>query len=171
MPNTPIAIKKDVEKGEHLPGLWRSFREELDHLFHRFDGGFGLPGAKRLIEIEPFFARAVAIGALMPKVDVVEDDHAYSVTVELPGLDEKDMSVTLTGNHLLVKGTKIQERGDKDLHIRERSYGAFERSFRIPDSIEREKIAADFSKGVLTITLPKSASATQPAKKIEIKAA
>ena len=72
---------------------------------------------------------------------------------------------------LVLKGEKRQEKEEKDknYHFSERSYGSFQRAFELPESVDRNKVAADFSKGVLTITLPKTAEAQRPAKKIEVK--
>ena len=170
MPTTPIEIKKTAGEPEALPHLWRSFRNEVDHLFHRFDGGFGFPAMRRLMDIEPFFAKE-AFGSLMPAIDVTEDEKVYKIAAELPGLDEKDVSLTVTGNDLVIKGEKSEEKEDKERHLSERSYGSFERRFRLPDSVDRDKIAATFAKGVLTVSLPKTAKAAEPTKKINIKAA
>ena len=73
---------------------------------------------------------------------------------------------------VLLKGEKRAEKEEenKKYHLSERSYGAFQRSFPLPEGIDREKVAADFAKGVLTITLPKTAEAQKQSKKIEIKA-
>ena len=78
----------------------------------------------------------------------------------------------MSGDMVTLKGEKRQEKEDKteNYYISERSYGAFQRSFYIPDGVDRDKIAAQFSKGVLTLTLPKSAEAQKASKKIEVKA-
>ena len=72
-----------------------------------------------------------------------------------------------------MKGEKRQEKEqkDKNVYLSERSYGFFQRSFYVPEGVDREKIAADFSKGVLTVTMPKTAKAVEQQKKIEVKAA
>jgi HSP20 family protein len=173
MPPTPIEVKKSTGQPEALPNLWHSFRSEVDNLFHRFDNGFGFPAMRRLIDIEPWFGRE-SFGAVLPAIDITEDDKAFKIAAELPGMDEKNVSVTVDGAYLVLKGEKSQEtkKDDKSFHLSERSYGAFERSFRIPDSVDGAKIDAQFSKGVLTITLPKSPEAgAGAARKIEVKAA
>ena len=100
-----------------------------------------------------------------------EDEQAYKISAELPGIDAKDIDVSVSGDTLVLKGEKRQEREEKDknYHFSERSYGSFHRSFELPSSVDRNKIAADFSKGVLTITLPKTVEAQKPVKKIEVK--
>jgi HSP20 family protein len=81
--------------------------------------------------------------------------------------------VSVSGDRLVLKGEKRQEQEqkNKNYHLSERTYGSFERSFELPVSVDRDKIAADFSKGVLTITLPKTGAMQQQQKKIEIKSA
>jgi HSP20 family protein len=107
----------------------------------------------------------------VPAVDLAETDKAYTVTAELPGMDEKDIDVSINGDMLVIKGEKRQEKEEKNknYYLSERSYGQFQRSFSLPTGIDRDKIAAEFSKGVLTLTLPKSAEAQQQQKKIEVK--
>jgi len=107
----------------------------------------------------------------LPAIDMSEDEKAYKITAELPGMDAKDIDVQVTGDTLVLKGEKRQEKEEKDknYHFSERSYGSFQRAFELPASVDRNKIAAGFSKGVLTLTLPKTAEAQTPAKKIDIK--
>ena len=95
-----------------------------------------------------------------------------SSDLELPGMEAKDVDVSVTGDMLVLKGEKRQEKEEKDknYHFSERAYGSFQRAFELPTSVDRGKITADFSKGVLTITLPKTAEAQQPTKKISVKA-
>ena len=89
------------------------------------------------------------------------------------GIDAKDIDVSVSGDTLILKGEKRQEKDEKDqnYHFSERSYGSFQRSFQLPSRIDQNKVAADFSKGVLTITLPKTAEAQKPQKKIEVRSA
>ena len=106
-----------------------------------------------------------------PAIDMSEDEKAYKISAELPGIDAKDIDVSVSGDMLVLKGEKRQEKEEKDknYHFSERAYGSFQRAFELPSSVDRNKVAADFSKGVLTITLPKTAEAQKPAKKIEVK--
>lgn len=86
-------------------------------------------------------------------------------------MDEKDIDVSVSGDLLVIKGEKREEKVEKDknYYLSERSYGQFQRSFSLPSGIDRDKINAEFSKGVLTVTLPKSAEAQKQQKKIEVK--
>ena len=100
-----------------------------------------------------------------------EDQKVYKISAELPGIEAKDIEVSVSGDTLVLKGEKRQEKEEKDknYHFSERYYGSFQRSFQLPSSVDRDKVAADFSKGVLTITLPKTAAAQKPVKKIEVR--
>jgi HSP20 family protein len=175
MPNTPVEVKKSQPMQKAPTDAWASLRQEMDKVFDRFGAGFSMPsfGAPfdRLFANVPAARHESTFAFAAPAVDVKESGTAFTVTAELPGLTEKDIEVKLTDDMLTLKGEKRQEREDKDesYHLMERSYGSFERSFRLPPSVERDKIAANFDKGVLTVTLPKSAEAKQQEKTIEIK--
>jgi HSP20 family protein len=173
MPENTIDIKKTPAAGEAVVDVWRSFRTEMERLFDRFDGGFWSPSIRRMIDFEPRSRQEVAFGLHNPAVDVSEDEQAYRITAELPGLDEKNIEVSLSGDCLVLKGEKGQEKEEKrgNSYLSERQYGSFRRTFRLPDGIDQGKIAATFAKGVLTVSLPKTADAQKQQKKIEIKAA
>jgi HSP20 family protein len=111
--------------------------------------------------------------ALSVRLDVKEDDKAYYVSADLPGLSEKDVEVTFDDSRLTIRGEKKVERDDKkDIwHIVERSYGSFARQMTLPVNVDADKIDAKFEKGVLTIVLPKLPAEQNAAKKITIKAA
>jgi HSP20 family protein len=83
------------------------------------------------------------------------------VTAELPSMNDNEIEVLVSGDTLTLKGEKPEEKEQKDqnLYLSGRSYGSFRRNFQLPDGVDREKIAADFSKGVLTVTMPKTAKA------------
>lgn len=175
MPDTDIDIKKMPTSREPLPDVWKSFRNEIDQLFDRFDGGFRLPSMRsmrQMFDLEPFWPDDSALGMNVPAVDFAEDDRGYKITAELPGLDEKNIEVSLSGDRLVLKGEKCQEKEEKDknYYLSERSYGSFQRTFRLPDGVDPDKVGASFAKGVLTISLPKTAQAQKQQKNIEIKA-
>ena len=142
----------------------------MDRLFDRFARGFGLPSLRNIADLEPPW-RSFVFSA--PPIDMSEDDEAYKISAELPGLDAQDVEVSVSGDRLVVKGEKRQqqEEKNKNYYLSERTYGSFERSFELPVSVDRDKIAADFSRGVLTITMPKTAEVQKLQKKIEIKSA
>jgi HSP20 family protein len=171
MADTPVAVKKGplpTPARSAVSDPWQSFRSEMDRLFDRF----GFPSFRRMFDVEPSWGYESSFGVAVPAVDVTEDEKAYRITAELPGLDQKDIDVSVTGDMLVLKGEKRQEREqkEKNRHLSERSYGAFQRNFSIPDGVDRDKIGAEFAKGVLTLTLPKTTEAQKQQKKIEIKA-
>jgi HSP20 family protein len=108
-------------------------------------------------------------GAFVPSVDVQETADALEITAEAPGLKPEEMEITLTGDVLTLRGEKKAEREDSqgDYHLVERRYGRFQRSFRLPVEVDREKLTATHKDGVLTVRLPKAAQAG-PAR-IEVK--
>jgi len=88
-------------------------------------------------------------------------------------MDEKNIEVKVADGVLTMKGEKQEEKEEKkkDYYLQERSFGSFQRSFELPDSVDPDKIEASFKKGVLTVKMPKKVEAQKPAKKIEVKAA
>jgi HSP20 family protein len=148
-----------------------SLREEVDRLFENFfTGAFGRRG---LFELDPFRRLGAAFGGsgeLSPEVDVKETPTRFEIAVELPGIDDKDVDVTLRDGVLSIAGEKRAEsHAEKaDVHLSERSYGRFVRSFRLPETVDEEQVTAAFDKGVLVVTVPKRAEAHRQEKKIEV---
>jgi HSP20 family protein len=151
---------------------FQAFRNEMDRLFDQFWRGFGSPTSRRGLEAEPFWRAEGGFGLSVPAVDVAEDDKAYHITAELPGLSDKDIEVNLSGDVLTISGEKRDEREEKEksYHFSERRYGSFRRSFALPQGVDRDKVEATFKNGVLSLTLPKTPDAMQQQKKIEVKA-
>ncbi len=153
--------------------MWRPFenlRREVDRLFEDFTlSPFRLPFRRPAFDIEPFWSPESWVA--VPAVDFVEHENAFEVHADMPGLDEKDIEVKVANGVLTIKGQKEENKEEKkeDYHLRERRFGSFERSLRVPDSVDKEKIEASFKKGVLTVMLPKTAEAQKPVKKIEVK--
>lgn len=109
-------------------------------------------------------------GNLTPRVDVHEDEKAFYVKAEIPGMEEKDLNVSIHNNVLTISGEKKDERimddKDRNYYYCERSFGSFSRSIELPESIKRDSVKASYKNGVLEIELPKD-EAAQP-RKIEI---
>jgi len=103
----------------------------------------------------------VATSAWVPAVDVFEDKESLKIVAELPGLKPEDVKITMENNTLTLRGEKKQVAEEKTerVHRYERSYGSFERSFSLPNTVDAEKVAAAFENGVLTVTLPKAEKA------------
>jgi HSP20 family protein len=158
---------KKAEASTTTPAQWyvdpfTAMRAEMDRVFDSFLGrGFGR---------FPVLSRPDESDAVMPSIDVRETETELVVEAELPGMDEKDVSVTLSSGVLTLKGEKKSEREEKkdDYHLMERSYGSFQRSFQLADTIDLDKVTATFDKGVLKVTLPKRPEAVKAEKRIPI---
>jgi len=100
-------------------------------------------------------------GEWFPTVDIVENDHVLTVKAELPGLEAKDVAVTIDNNVLTLKGERRLDKEVKkeNYHRLERAYGTFARSFALPAFVDAEKVRAEFKNGLLTITIPKRENA------------
>lgn len=143
--------------------VFGAMRDEIDRLFERFERGWPRWPAP--------FGRTFESEAIVPSLDVHDDGKHLTIEADLPGVDEKDVTVTLANGLLTIKGEKKSEREEKDksYYVAERSYGSFERSLRLPDTIDEGKLEARFDKGVLRVTAPKKPEAIKAEKKIEIK--
>ncbi len=154
---------------------WRpleSLRREIDQLFEDFGlGTWRSPSRRSLFGMDPF-RRVKTASSGMPAVDVTETENGYEVVAELPGTDEKNIEVKVANGILTISGHKREEKEEKkkDYYVRERRFGSFERAFQVPDGVDLDKVEASFKKGVLTVTLPKTAEAQKAEKKITVKA-
>jgi len=101
--------------------------------------------------------RDSATAAWMPPVDILEEADAIRIMAEVPGIDPKDVKISVEGNVLTIHGTKQQvaEERTERVHRYERTYGAFERTFTLPATVDANNIKAGYEHGVLTVTLPK----------------
>ncbi|MFN3548706.1 MAG: Hsp20/alpha crystallin family protein [Mesorhizobium sp.] len=155
----------------YLPSLWDrndkqpagfgSLRKEIDRLFEDFSKGFDLP--------------ALATGGgfgLVPDMDMHDGEKDVTLSIELPGVDEKDIDLSVSGQMITISGEKKSEKETKEGESvrRERSYGSFSRTVTLPFRIDGDKVKAKFAKGVLTVTVPKPEDAMRQAKKVPIAA-
>lgn len=166
---TKLPVKKSALAKTEERTPFETLRREIDRLFddfHPFD--WRLPSRVLGFEVPRRAEWQVA-----PAMDLVEKDDAYEITAELPGLDDKHVEIKLSNHTLTIKGEKSEEKEDrqKDYYLSERRYGSFQRSFQLPDGVDSDKIEASFTKGVLTVKLPKTAAAKKAEKKITVKAA
>lgn len=132
-----------------------TLRDEVDRLFDNF---FPTAFGRSLLDLDPWRGGPFrSLGDFAPKMDVTEAADHYAISVELPGMEEKDVTVKIHGGVLTISGEKKSERSEEDgeMHLTERSYGAFTRSVRLPDNADADSIKADYNKGVLAITVPK----------------
>ena len=127
---------------------------EIDRMFDRFRGDMTDDGST---------------SSWLPAVDVLEHDDQYIVRVELPGIDKKDVKITVHKDVLTIRGEKrkTQETKKENYHRIERAFGSFQRSFALPSSVQSEKIEASYENGILSVSLPKVEEAK--AKEIEVK--
>ncbi len=132
-----------------------SLRRDMDKLWDRFSG-------------ETPFARTLG-ETWLPSVDISETNDNFVVKAELPGLEAKDVNVSISGDVLTIKGEKKTEKEEKDEHYHcvERYSGSFQRVFQLPSGVKTDIIEATFDKGVLKVTLPKVEEAKN--KQIDIK--
>ena len=157
------------EESTQWPTATREMAEWMDQWTRLFDGFFG-----RAFDLTPWRDTAnwgTQWSSFVPAINVVENDKEYSVTAELPGMDENDIELSMSNGALVIKGEKKRESEDKGngYHRKERSYGTFHRALPLPQEVDAEKVEATFKKGVLTITLPKLPEAQAGAKRISIK--
>ena len=139
---------------------WRgmdALREEMERVFDRF--------------FESRWDEFAAAGAWAPKLDFSESKDVFMVKAEIPGVEQKDVSVLLENQMLTIKGEKHKEKEEKDekYHRVERSWGGFTRTIALPAGVDTEKVNATFKDGVLTVKLPKTPAAKGTA--IPVKAA
>ena len=144
-----------IQRHTFTPPFMTGFAREVDQLQdsiqRMFDNPFSL-AATRLPRIESL--------GWVPPFEITESEKALLMTAELPGLDKNDVKIDINDNVLTLHGEKKSEHTEKDekkeFFLEERNYGMFERSFTLPPTVNVDKVGAQFEKGVLKITLPKS---------------
>ncbi len=146
-----------------LPSLWSDspfadLRKEMDQALESF---FGKRSLLSGAEGEKFIA---------PSIDIAENDNAITLTAELPGINEQDVDLSIQNGVLTLKGEKkMEKKDDKDnYHVVERRYGSFQRSMRLPATVDEAAVSAKFENGVLTVTLPKKPGTAPVERKIAI---
>lgn len=147
-----------------VPDVFDALHNEMERVFRRFEQTW---------PSWPAVLRGSAAGAdtTLPTLDVHENTDTVTIEADLPGLDEKDVSVTLAGGVLTIKGERKSEREEKDenYYLSERSFGQFQRAIRLPESVDENKIEARFDKGVLKVIAAKKPEAVREEKRIEVR--
>lgn len=148
----PVGTQRTVSRREANPFSY--LQQEIDRLFD--DVTRNMPGFST---------------AGMPSMDVSETEKAVEISVELPGLERKDIDLNVSDNLLTIRGEKKSEREEKNVayHLVERSYGSFSRSVALPAGVKADDITAEIANGVLKISVPKPAP--QQTRQIDIKTA
>jgi HSP20 family protein len=151
-PGIPTPRPRDI-----LPAMWY----EMDRLFDPFE---------RAVPRWPTFFRERGDGVVL-ELDVAEHIDCITIEAELPGVDKADVVITLANGMLSIKGEKKRRKEEKDenCYIAERTYGFFERTLRLPDTVDYAKAEAKFADGVLKVTVPKRPEAIDVDRKVEIK--
>lgn len=144
-----------------LEGYMAGVQRDMDRLFGELTGRFltGMGDAERFMR------------KFVPTVNVSETDKEITVRAELPGLEAKDVDVSVAEDHITIQGEKKIEKTSKEenVHLMESAYGAFKRVIALPDNVDFAKVEAVFKNGVLTVTMPKKPDSTKPTRKVEIK--
>jgi HSP20 family protein len=172
------SVRKSLSKATETIAPLASLREEVDNLFDRFSDDwpslpnlFGRGWSYPVADLERRFS--LPKFELTPRVDVSENDQEYDIMMELPGMTGDDIEITLSGDSVTVKGEKQNDREEKkeNFHIKERSYGSFQRSFRIPSGVDHDLINASCEHGILNVSLPKTENAKNSKRSINVKTA
>lgn len=160
-----------LRRWEPDEGPFGGFRRQMESLHRDMDRLFEEMTSEPFRK--PLEPQVFGRDLLVPDIDETEDEKAFHVTIEFPGMDEKDVHITLSGRLLTIRGEKKQEEKEegKDYYRRERSYGSFRRTLELPGEVDESKIEASFKKGVLKINLPRTKEAQEKIKHIAVKAA
>lgn len=156
----PWAVgKKGLQADRDNP--FAVLQREMDGLFDSFTRGF--------FEMEPFENRMTSFA---PRIDISETEKEITVTAELPGMDEKDVELSVSRESLTIKGEKKEEKEEKGkaYYRMERSFGSFTRTIPLPAEADIDKVEASYKKGVLRVSVPKTEKALRETKKIAVKA-
>ena len=160
--------KKSPQLFTGMNPLGDHFRREMDTLMSRFFGGASPYFPMETAAQRTGFPSLDMTGAVSPAIDVNETDAAIELTAELPGLGEDDVEIELKDRRLTLRGQKNVTHDDGgDLRMSERSYGSFARTMTLPDTVDIDKITAQFDKGVLHVTMPKT-EPQDPSRKIKV---
>ena len=161
-----------------LPTVWRrsetplrraegstflALHREMNRMFDDFFRDFDRPSLSRPEELSHF----------APPVDILENEKGVKIKVEIPGIDMKDVGVSVADGSLTVSGEKKKETESKnqDYWIQETDYGKFSRAISLPKGLDHDKVNAVYRNGIITVTIPWSEEEKRKVKKVEIKAA
>lgn len=161
---TAMKPKEETKSTEAVPvrkeyPVFHSLQREMNRLFDEFTHGWSLPQFDMSKEFQA-------------KVDVKETDKEIIVTAELPGVDLKDIDVSLRSDGLALRGEKLAEKEEKEkgYYRMERSYGSFYRLIPMPYEVDKDATVASYKDGVLKVTLPKAKEALKNEQKVQVKA-
>jgi HSP20 family protein len=150
---SPLAIMRDRE--DPFATLHREIDRLFESAFGRLDGGPPLR----------------SFGTSWPALELSETDNGLKVVAELPGMEEKDVDVTLDGDVLTIRGERREAVEDEGRRFSERWYGAFERRVPLPYAVDEDRVEASFQDGLLSVTLPRSPEAAERRRRIPVNGA
>lgn len=173
MTKAPLDMpEEDREAGAAGPGSLHShpfaaLRRQVDRLLEEFERGTG--GASATADSPP--ALLALTSSLQPAMDVVEQENAYKVSVDLPGFDASNIEVGIRGNFLVIAGERKaeKEKKGKEYHLSERISGSFERRVNLPADVDPVAVSASLKNGVLRILLPRRSGPQGASRKIDVK--
>ena len=167
--NVPVRRDDALDQELAFPKTLQNFHREFDRIFNQAFRGFRL---------EPTWSDGVlwprmADGMLKPTLDLSATEKEYTIAVEIPGVDEKDVKLEMANDTLTIRGEKKQEKEEKDKNFYrvERSYGSFQRVLSLPEDADQDAVKATFKRGILTISMPRKAMPQADVRKIEINSA
>jgi HSP20 family protein len=167
-PGNAVPVKRSSTDGQdHALGHpLAHFHREIDRLFDEAFQGFGLSP----LGLTRFVDRYAHGGMLKPTLDLSATDKDYTVTVEIPGVDEKDLKLEIVNDTLTIRGEKKQANEEKgnNFYRLERSYGSFQRMLSLPEDADQDDVKATFKKGVLTVTMPRKFVPEADVKRIDV---
>lgn len=169
----PVESSQEKAGQPTSPREWwplEGFQREFTRMFTEFPWGpWRIPFTGTTVGFEPFWRTESRLGPA-PVVDVFEKNDGYEITAELPGMNAGDIEVKFANGALTIKGEKKEEKEEekKGYHVSERRHGAFQRTFRVPDGIDEDKIEARYENGVLKVVLPKTVAAQEAEKTIPV---
>ena len=162
----PVKDGNSAEQRSDLVHPLMKFHRDMNKMFSEAFRGFEMaPFGLH----QPLFPR-LANDMLKPTLDLGASEKEYNITVEIPGVDEKDVKLEIVNDTLTIRGEKKQEKEEKEKNYYrvERSYGSFQRMLSLPEDADQDGVKATFKNGILTITLPRKALPESTVKKIEV---
>ncbi|NND83266.1 MAG: Hsp20/alpha crystallin family protein [Gammaproteobacteria bacterium] len=161
----PVAVQRNDLPADPLSQLHR----DMNGLFDRMWQQMALPG----MAMGSGWPLNESMGMLKPSVDISSSEKEYTISVEVPGVEQEQLHLELSDNALIVRGEKQQSKEfkEKDMHRVERSYGSFQRTLSLPEDADRDEIDAQFKNGVLNITVPRKQAALSDGRHIDIRRA
>lgn len=165
----PVKREGSQIQGGALANPMQQFHQKIDAIFDQAFRDFG----RTPFGFDQPLLRRLPDGMLKPTLDLGANDKEYTITVEIPGVDEKDVRLEIVNDTLTIRGEKKQEKEEKDKNYyrMERSYGSFQRVLSLPNDANQDDVKAIFKKGILTVTIPRRALPKADVKQIEVKSA